>query len=291
MSEYQKIDQYQEICATTIEEIQHIVDEHKSFYQTPRHISENSEPTLQTFYRGQSNSEWAIVPSLSRTKTSESQILKTHMPEKPMSLFKTIAYIQHYYTGTRFIDFTTSPDIATFFACLDSNDTDGAVFLYNYVPHQEEWYTAIILSELARIESGDKVTVQFLAEQILENNSDLKSRFSSIEELNGGIISVLDHGFMALPNSETLNGNLRLKRQQGCFFVCGVEFDPKITSTDRWFSRAGRNQFYPHSAVVPSCLKSGNNLVKIIIPKEYKQNILWHLELKGITHSYLLPNL
>ena len=289
MTTYKKIDQYQEIHVTTIEEIYNIIVEYNKFRNFPRHAFSEDGPLLQGFYRGQSNSEWDISPSLLRSKKSEPQILKNFNPNKQMSLFGTIAYIQHHQTGTRFIDFTLNPDIAIFFACLDSDDTDGAVFLYDYAPHQAEWYTSVVLSELARLEGNDKITVQYLAEQVLKNNPDLSSRFSTLEELNGGIISFLDHGFMVLPDSESLNENLRLKRQQGCFFVCGVKFEPKLISTDRWFSRAGRNYFYPHSAIVPSDLKNGHTLVKLIIARECKKHILHYLESKGITYDYLLP--
>lgn len=169
ISTYRKIDQYQEIHVTTVEEIYNIIVAYNKFRNLPRPAFTKDGPLLQGFYRGQSNSEWDISPSLLRSKTPEPQMLKIFNPNKKMSLFGTIAYIQHHQTGTRFIDFTTNPE--------------------------------------------------------------LSNRFSSIEELNGGIISFLDHGFMVLPDTESLNGNLRLKRQQGCFFVCGVEFDPKLSST------------------------------------------------------------
>lgn len=289
MSTYRKIDQYQEIHVTTIEEIYNIIVEYNKFRNLPRPAFTKDGPLLQGFYRGQSNSEWDISPSLLRSKTPEPQMLKIFNPNKKMSLFGTIAYIQHHQTGTRFIDFTTNPDVAIFFACLDSEDTDGAIFLYDYVPHQAGWYTSVVLSELARLDGNNKITVQNLAEQVLKNNPELNNRFSSIEELNGGIISFLDHGFMVLPDTESLNENLRLKRQQGCFFVCGVEFDPKLSSTDHWFSRAGRCHFYPHSAAVPLDLRNGHTLVKVIIAKKCKQSILQHLKSKGITYDYLLP--
>lgn len=289
MSTYKKIDQYQEVHVTTIEEIYNTIVEYNIFRNLPRHAFTEDGPLLQGFYRGQNNSEWDISPSLLRTKIPEPQILRNFSPNKKMSFFGTIAYIQHHQTGTRFIDFTTNPDVAIFFACLGSDNTDGAVFLYDYAPHQAEWYTSVVLSELARLEDNDKITVQYLAEQVLKNNPDLSNRFNSIEELNGGIISFLDHGFMVLPDNESLNENLRLKRQQGCFFICGVEFEPELIPTRRWFSHAGKNYFYPHSAVIPSSLKNGHTLVKLIIAKECKQDILKYLESKGITHDYLFP--
>lgn len=287
---YKSVDQYQEITANTLEEIHSIIAEYNMFHQLPRSGYGEESPLLQAFYRGQSNSEWHISPSILRSKISEPQIIHDFNPAKRLSLFATIAYIQHYHTGTRFIDFTTDPDIAIFFACNGNSDKDGAVFIYDYVPHRAEWYTALVLSELTQLESTAKVTVQYLAEQVLAHNPDLKKYFHQIEDLNGGIISFLDHGFMVLPDDESLQENMRLQRQQGCFFMCGVKFEPALTSTDRWFSRAGKNQFYPRSAVVPDSLKTGWSLAKIIIPKKHKEKILQLLATKGITEKYLFPN-
>ena len=118
----------------------------------------------------------------------------------------------------------------------------------------------------------------------------LKKRFSKVEELNGAIVSFLDHGFMVLPDDESYGNNLRLQRQKGCFYVCGVEFVSKLTARDHWFSRAGRNEFFPHSAIVADSLKWGRNLVKVIIPKELKKEILKNLAEKKITKEYLFPN-
>lgn len=287
MSIYKRVDIYQEIQVNTLEEIYNIIDEYNSFRNLPRPIEDGR--LLQTLYRGQCNSNWDISPSLLRAEISENKMLNKFVPDRSLSLFGTIAYIQHHYTGTRFIDFTTNPDVAIFFACVNSNDTDGAVFLYDYAPHEAEWYTTIILSELVRIEGDSKISVQSFADRVLEYNPALRSNFSSMDELNGSIISFLDNGFMVSPDSKSIQENLRLKRQQGCFFVCGVEFDPPLTSSARWCSRAGRNQFYPHSAIVPSELKYGHTLAKIIIAKECKQAILQYLEGKGITYDYLLP--
>ena len=95
---------------------------------------------------------------------------------------------------------------------------------------------------------------------------------------------------MVLPDDESYGNNLRLQRQKGCFYVCGVEFVSELTARDHWFSRAGRNEFYPYSAIVADSLKWGRNLVKEIIPKELKKEILKDLAEKKITKEYLFPN-
>ncbi len=287
--EYIPSHNYQEIRIDTLDEIYTIIKQHNQFYNLLHPISTNENRQLQAFYRGQSNSAWDISPSILRSSKKEIEIIEELNLHTENSLFAAISYIQHYYTGTRFIDFTIDPDIAIFFACADNEDKDGAVYLYTYAPHKAEWYSALVLVELAQIEA-DIFTIQELSERILKKYPNLKRRFLKIEELNGAIVSFLDHGCMVLPDEGSYGNNLRLQRQKGCFYVCGVEFVSELTSRDHWFSRAGRNEFSPHSAIISDSLKCGTSLVKVIIPKEIKREILNYLAKKEITKEYLFPN-
>ncbi len=281
--------QYREIRIDTYEEIVQITKEYNKEFDLPRASNNQNDVLMQPFYRGQSNSEWDIEPSLLHTDLSGQQRENIKIP-KGLLLFSAIAYKQHYYTGTRFIDFTMNPDIAVYFACNKDDNKDGAVFVYCYAPHKAEWYSAIVMSEVEEIISTDKVSLQSLSEKIFHNYPDIQKNFQDVQELNGWIISFLDHGFMVLPDEKSIQDNLRMQRQQGCFYVCGVKFDHDLRANDRCFSSAGIQYFYPQSAVVPSDLKSGKWLLKIIIPKEKKPDILKVLSDKGIAYDYLFPD-
>ena len=288
---FQHSGDYQEITVTSTEEIHQVIQDHKAYYALPRPIASKKEQSLTMFYRGQSDRDWDITSSLSRANVQEEELLE-HTPlamPKGMDLFGTIAYIQHYSPGTRFIDFTTDPNVAIYFACSGNEDKDGALYIYTYAPHKADWYSAMVLSELVRVQD-DELTVQGFSEKLLEEYPELKARFPDTEDLNGAIVSFLDHGFMALPDNESYAFNLRMQRQRGCFYVCGVEFLEPLTSTARWFSRAGNNRFKPHSAVVPRELKNGHTLVKLIIPSYVKPALLQQLSLCGITEEFLLPD-
>lgn len=63
-----------------------------------------------------------------------------------------MAYEQHYIQATRLIDFTTDINIALYFACCDSMDKDGAVFLWSYSPYDSKWVRTIIQCELVNIQ-------------------------------------------------------------------------------------------------------------------------------------------
>jgi hypothetical protein len=290
---YEKKHEYQEIRVNTLEDINEIIADYNSYYDLPRPgISAIDDPTvyLQTFFRGQSDESWKIRASIEGAKEQENEILANFSSMYDGNAFDLIAYVQHYRTGTRFIDFTTDKDVALYFACSENMDKDGALFMWCYSPHKAEWYTASVLAEVAQINSDFKMSVQELSEMILRKSPTVKDAFKETIELNTAIVSFLDHGFMAVPPESAKDNNLRLKRQSGCFYVCGVEFEHPLDGVARISSHAGYNMFYPHSVQIPKGLRNGNALVKIVISKELKEEILEYLEKKGITKEYLLPD-
>ncbi len=285
---YQKNPQYQEIELESISEFYEIIEEYNHYYHLP---NENNYDPCLAFYRGQSNSGWNIEPSLSRKETPEFKAIKEFSQvEKKTSLFSTIAYLQHHQPGTRFIDFTTNPAVALYFACCDNPEISGAVYICQYLCHRAEWYTATVLSELAALEVNDKIFVEFLAQKVLEKHPEYTGKFEDLNSLAGSIISFLDHGFMVLPDKQSLYENIRMQRQEGSFYICGVQFDKELKSCDRFFSRAGKQMFDPHSVVIPSLLKDAKGLVKLIIPAKLKEEILAHLAAHKITHDFLFPD-
>lgn len=290
---YEKKHEYQEIRVNTLEDINEIIADYNSYFDLPRPgISAIDDPTvyLQTFFRGQSDESWKIRASIEGAKEQENEILADFSSMYDGNAFDLIAYVQHYRTGTRFIDFTTDKDVALYFACSENMDKDGALFMWCYSPHKAEWYTASVLAEVAQINSDFKMSVQELSEMILRKSPTVKDAFKETIELNTAIVSFLDHGFMAVPPESAKDNNLRLKRQSGCFYVCGVEFERPLDGVARISSHAGYNMFYPHSVQIPKGLRNGNALVKIVISKELKEEILEYLEKKGITKEYLLPD-
>lgn len=286
--------EFQEIRINSLDELYAYVEAYDRAHNLPRTVYEG-EPPIQAFYRGQPNSVYDITPSILRSKPpelSEGEFIRKYTPSDDMSLFEAISYIQHYYTGTRFIDFSTSPDIALYFACQTKPDkpADGALFMYCYAPHRAEWYSSMILTEVAALESEEKISIKVLAEKLMIKYPQIKRGFNSTDELSMAIVSFLDHGFMAVPDEATCSNNQRLKRQQGCFYICSVKFEHELDKQDRWQSRAGNQVFFPESAIVPESLKSKSPLVKLIIPHELKPSILEHLKRKGVTKEYLFPD-
>ena len=280
-----------EMRACTLDDVYAVIAKYREvngFYK--RDIGDDRGNVI-AFFRGQSDSRWKIEASINRSKVKEQFLLSNYKWDKEMPLFDIVSHIQHYCTGTRFIDFTVNPDVALYFACSQNPEKDGSFYIWCYSPDRPVWYRTIVLNELLYIENDEAISIQEFAEIILKKHSSIRERFKKVSELNLAIMSFLDHGFMVLPDTNNYEKNLRLKRQEGCFFICGVEFKNQIFSRNRWESNAGNNWFYPHSAIVPEELKEqGRFLKKIIIPSECKKRILEELQKKGITEAYLFPN-
>ena len=96
------------------------------------------------FFRGQSSSEYKLIPSIGRLfKEGQEDVLKQYEKEifedfkRKYSLFtdarpkndKEFLFLaQHYGLPTRLLDWTYNPLIALYFACCSNMDKDGVVY-------------------------------------------------------------------------------------------------------------------------------------------------------------------
>lgn len=301
---YERKNEYQAIKIESIDEIYGIISEYNNFWSSPR---KECGEEVRTFYRGQSNSRWSIQPSLLRSGKKECEVI-AESSDYNRSLFELISRIQHYKTGTRFIDFSTDPDVAMFFACSENSNSDGALFLQLFLCHEPDWYTTCAVCELSKIPEN-KISVKEFAERLIDSDRRFAERFSDTEQLSFALMSFLEYGIPVVPSEKETETNARMRNQKGCFFICGVDFVPKLEENQefrRLLSYSSKNAFKPHSAVVPDSLivplnaekqdrayplKSGNGLVKIVITRELKKDILSYLSKeKNITREYLFPD-
>ena len=284
------VGKYSEIVPQTIEEIYMVIDNYNEKYCLPR---AGSNTNMRAFYRGQNNSQWIICPSVARdqSKRSERDIYNDNKNQlKGKTLFSQIAYLQHYCVGTRFIDFSLKADVALFFACNENFEQDGALFLYCYDAHESNWVDTEIITELITMNEEGSIQVNDFSKRLLSKYVDIRERFTSIEELNLFLMGWLDQGFMVLPSNEDMRFNKRLKNQEGVFFICGMEFENEIESEMRLMSKAGDNRFLNHSVKIPDSLINSAPLVKCIIKKELKRQMLERLDKKDINDINLLCN-
>lgn len=285
MSTFEEKYDYQEITVEELSQVYKIANDYNLFYKLPRQGrgDPGDERTyMQAFYRGQSDSSWKITPSICRDISVDESI-----SESGDSLFEVMAYNQHYIHATRLIDFSTDIDVALYFACCDNLDKDASIFIWSYSPDDSRWMRTKIQCELVNVEEK-RLSIKEYAEILFQKYPELEDKYSYKEDFYTELVSYLDHGFIILRPCNPHIDNLRIQRQKGCLYVCGVKFETPIDKmrTSRY---AGDNIFCPHEVVAPKELDKGSFLVKIIIPAKIKSIIMEQLAQKGITTEYLFP--
>lgn len=163
--------------------------------------------------------------------------------------------------------------------------------MYTYNAHKAEWIDTLMFTELMQMKGYNTIKINSFSEQLLKKYPILSQRFVRTAELNMFLMAYLDHGYMVLPTEDVKIHNIRIRNQEGVFFICGVEFTKDITTQMRFESQAGFNEFISHSINIPDSLKAGSVCWKIHINKSLKPQILSHLAKKGITREYLFPDI
>ena len=131
-------------------------------------------------------------------------------------------------------------------------------------------------------------SLQVYAEILLQKYPELKDNYTYKKDFYTDLVSYLDHGFMIMQPRNPYLENMRIQRQKGCLYVCGVKFETPIDKM-RTSVNAGNNILCPHEPEAPKELDGGNFLVKVVIPARLKNVIMKQLEEKGITKEALLP--
>lgn len=90
-------------------------------------------------FRGQSNAEWKLVPKAGRigfASVNDVNIFKNwkrraklYVQDNAYTNWDYLAIAQHTGLPTRLLDWTHNPLIATFFACIENPEFDGAIYV------------------------------------------------------------------------------------------------------------------------------------------------------------------
>lgn len=233
-------------------------------------------------FRGQSDSEWPLATSLERWISANKKISRNVIDEEsaerlmleefkrgahhylpsylhlPKTTLEWLALMQYYGTPTRLLDFTRSPFVASFFAFEDVGEPGKhcAVWVVN-----EIWCrtTAIsIINEAHKGESNYKKVQEYTD---LSEEKYFEKIFLRDPKIPRMVFPVCSK-----------RRNERLTMQQGLFLCPGgaaETFEEQLENLD----------------------DSYNNVKKITIPNESREEVIKDLNLMNINSSTLFPGL
>lgn len=226
------------------------------------------------FFRGHSDENWVAKPSIYR----ENNIDKEHIifrevissvPEEFISssnTFQKLVKMQHYGLPTRLLDITENPLVALYFACIAHQDKDGEILVYR-VPRSE-------------IKYFDSDTVS-----ILSNIAKMKNNFS-IQDMDKDWLlhEIRQEKYGFLPN-------INLDDLSKVLFVKPLLDNQRIIRQDGSFMLFGINGNKSEIAEIPEKYRLHKNNKGFIINRDNKGKILENLDILGIHHAKLFPEI
>lgn len=264
------------------EYIRVIVNKYSSFKPNAFYEKERS------FFRGQNNTEYSLLPSLARTIVSnkdetytrfEGQMINTAKLQNPDQLnndiypINMLAKMQHYGLPTRLLDITENALVALYFACKDNYRHDGIV--YCFVVQQKEIHSAysIYANMIANFYEFSSLTSITYEEfwDIIKYKSYIpgKEKDKDYSLIKNHLEEHLTKTLFVLPEMLTE----REKRQQAAFIIFPNEQNNNVG-------------FY-------NTIRECNQLIdnRIIVKKSAKRKILKQIALLGISEEFLFPEI
>ena len=180
-----------------------------------KYIQSINQSDSRFIFRGHSDIEWQLVPSLLRSEKwkNEYTIIQDCYRRYPdwfknldinnnNDFVQILIKLQHYGIPTRLLDFTEDPLIALFFACEQNLDKDGEVFVIKECVNDNT------------VKIRDSI-IEFIKEDI---NSLSKGNIERLDmNINGNAIII-----------EPYMNNERIKAQKGLFYLFGMEVNNNL---------------------------------------------------------------
>lgn len=251
-------------------------------------------------FRGVSNSEYKLVPSLGRPVSpnifNSLQIFEKNLIESAQQRFPSLfpdsdypivrlAKLQHYGIPTRLMDVSSNALVALYFACQNSKnntETNGAVYVMSGICHSAYHPVANVIADAYKLTNSNAfmdmkiyyyraLQQPYYSSKLYPNSHDLSEgnlkRF--VESMSQPIL--IDAGDFCE----------RQKHQQGKFIL----FPNKV------FKASSQNKYSSNELMSLIGKQSMIKVIsKIIIPASIKKNLLSELKLFGISKEYLFAD-
>ena len=252
-------------------------------------LPELSDPNLTIFYRGHSDKNYQVTPSIYRKKewfTNESRVIREIIGRCPNEFqhmntsFEKLVKMQHYDLPTRLLDITENPLVALYFACLGDSETDGELLFFRVPKDKVRYYDSdrvTILSNLAWSDSNFEILPKFSrnakAFHKEDNEYALKLMHDIRQEKPHFTENINPEDIGSVVCVKPKMDNQRVIRQDGAFFLFGIDGNKHSSASinDEWFYKPNEKRY--------------------IIKREDKTSILKQLESIGISQAKLFPEI
>ena len=226
---------------------------------------------FKSYYRGQSNAEWALTPKIARQNSTLEPSISSDE-----DIFTILAKKQHYGESTRLLDFSRDVKVALYFACSEKDNIEkyAKIFVYKYDNITENSKYTKIACEFSQLNKEISVD-DFSA--LISDKYDI-----ALDDARRIILSILDCGFMVTPINdfyEKMFGfNDRIIKQKGCFYIPANQSNfAEIKRFPRLLSDSYKNVIIQPKCISPIIYDS-SFYPTIIIPYSLKSHILELLE-------------
>ncbi|MGN0547023.1 MAG: FRG domain-containing protein [Acutalibacteraceae bacterium] len=257
-----------------------------------------------SFYRGVSSTDFEIKCGLQRYdfELYESEMINNFYSKSPADFngcksdFEMIAKMQHYGLPTRFVDFTTNPLVAVWFACQpqtnDNFSSDGLIYIaYNNIKMKKKLID--IICKLALEEDGpifpgkfyrvlDKYERKYYFECISSGffSPFIMPPYISKRQINQqSVFGVCINSIKRVNHRENVIENVTPKNRSKSIALLNKDFDP----ADFLSIKSELEDF--------QSVYGGTHYIKIEIAKDAKEEILSELSFRGITKEFIYPDL
>lgn len=241
----------------------------------------NAQGNRKLMYRGQTNYHDPVCPSVFRGKTlpKETQMvreLKRIAPHEFTTCFSQLECLikmQHYLLPTRLLDVTFNPLVALYFASIDDKNKNQPGVIYSFSDYVHSCDETII-ERNALLSTYSGSSPKELLEHINEKSNLLNNDGSPNTEEIKRLFGEKYHAIVPPLNNE------RIKRQQGGFLLFGLDVENQI------------NPFQKEAFDIQLNIEQEDGIKKMILvmPKDKKQ-IIEELDVIGINHAFLFPEL
>lgn len=160
------------------------------------HLFSKSHPDGIRCYRGQSDLNWELKPSVMRglRPEAESQIFSELMVEAPSdfssdrSMFDKLVRAQHYSLPTRLLDVSLNPLVALYFACNEEehHDKDGVVQILDLSQDRIKFADSDAVSlicNLARLSDDERVEILTEFKKVKRWTQSARNEFNILEPI------------------------------------------------------------------------------------------------------------